>query len=87
MVGIEAKARDDSNSLGSMALMLIGKLIDGYLSEITSDADLKPEKFYNLTISLLDQARVYDDGLYKAIDVYLKRIHGYGSLRAKRSVQ
>ncbi|GLU19950.1 hypothetical protein SLE2022_361700 [Rubroshorea leprosula] len=70
--GIEAEAGDDSNSLGSAALMLVGKLIDGYLSEIASDANLKPEKFYNLAISLPDQARVYDDGLYRAIDVYLK---------------
>ncbi|GLU13655.1 hypothetical protein SLE2022_302780 [Rubroshorea leprosula] len=70
--GIQEEAGDDNNSLRSPALMLVGKLIDGYLSEIASDANLKPEKFYNLAISLPDQARLYDDGLYRAVDVYLK---------------
>lgn len=56
----------------SPALMLVGKLIDGYLSEIASDANLKPEKFYSFAISLPEQARLFDDGLYRAVDVYLK---------------
>ncbi|KAI4314906.1 hypothetical protein L6164_027769 [Bauhinia variegata] len=62
----------DSVTTRSPALMLVGKLIDGYLSEIASDANLKPEKFYNFAISLPDQARLFDDGLYRAVDVYLK---------------
>ncbi|XP_047336771.1 BTB/POZ domain-containing protein At5g66560-like [Impatiens glandulifera] len=53
-------------------VMLVGKLLDGYLSEIASDANLKPEKFYQLAVSLPEQARVFDDGLYRAIDVYFK---------------
>ncbi|KAK9113207.1 hypothetical protein Scep_020726 [Stephania cephalantha] len=53
-------------------VMLVGKLIDGYLSEIASDANLKPEKFVELAVALPDQARLYDDGLYRAVDVYLK---------------
>ncbi|XWS29346.1 hypothetical protein CRYUN_Cryun24cG0021500 [Craigia yunnanensis] len=62
----------NNNNVIPPALMLVGKLIDGYLSEIASDANLKPEKFYNLAISLPDQARNFDDGLYRAVDVYLK---------------
>ncbi|CAL0331828.1 unnamed protein product [Lupinus luteus] len=56
----------------SPALILVGKLIDGYLSEIASDANLKPGKFYNLAISLPDQARLFDDSLYRAVDIYFK---------------
>ncbi|EFH70128.1 predicted protein, partial [Arabidopsis lyrata subsp. lyrata] len=56
----------------SLSLMLVGKLIDGFLAEIASDANLKSDKFYNLAISLPDQARLYDDGLYRAVNVYLK---------------
>ncbi|KAG7614445.1 BTB/POZ domain [Arabidopsis suecica] len=56
----------------SPSLMLVGKLIDGFLAEIASDANLKSDKFYNLAIALPDQARLYDDGLYRAVDVYLK---------------
>ncbi|GMI86430.1 hypothetical protein like AT5G66560 [Hibiscus trionum] len=74
--GIEAEneVNNDNviNSSSLPALMLVGKLIDGYLSEIASDANLKPEKFYNLATSLPDQARNFDDGLYRAVDVYLK---------------
>ncbi|OIW09752.1 hypothetical protein TanjilG_14275 [Lupinus angustifolius] len=56
----------------SPVLMIVGKLIDGYLSEIASDTNLMPDKFYNFAISLPDEARLFDDGLYRAIDVYLK---------------
>ncbi|OVA18609.1 NPH3 domain [Macleaya cordata] len=53
-------------------VMLVGKLIDGYLSEIASDANLKPDKFCDLAVALPDEARLFDDGLYRAVDVYLK---------------
>lgn len=74
--GIEAETEGNNdnifNSSRLPSLMLVGKLIDCYLSEIASDANLKPEKFYNLAISLPDQARNFDDGLYRAVDLYLK---------------
>ncbi|KAK4781079.1 hypothetical protein SAY87_017185 [Trapa incisa] len=56
----------------SPVLLLVGKLIDGYLSEIASDANLKPERIYKLAMSLPEHARLFDDGLYRAVDVYLK---------------
>ncbi|GJX78142.1 BTB/POZ domain-containing protein-like protein [Tanacetum coccineum] len=62
----------EEDHVRSGMLMLVGKLIDGYLSEIASDANLKPEKFLELALALPDQARVYDDGLYRSVDVYLK---------------
>ncbi|KAH7566488.1 hypothetical protein ACOSQ2_023312 [Xanthoceras sorbifolium] len=64
--------QQQENNARSPTLMLVGKLFDGYLAEIASDANLKPDKFYNLAISLPDQARLFDDGLYRAVDVYLK---------------
>ena len=73
--GLEARidaGEFDGSAARSPALMLVGKLIDGYLSEIASDANLKPEKFYNFATSLPEQARLFDDGLYRAVDVYLK---------------
>ncbi|PIN02206.1 hypothetical protein CDL12_25278 [Handroanthus impetiginosus] len=66
------EVEEENASVRSTALMLVGKLIDGYLSEIASDANLKPEKFYDLAIALPDHARLFDDGLYRAVDVYLK---------------
>ncbi|XP_051119287.1 BTB/POZ domain-containing protein At5g66560 [Andrographis paniculata] len=67
-----AESEDENTSVRNAALMLVGKLIDGYLSEIASDANLKPEKFHNLAVALPDHARLFDDGLYRAVDVYLK---------------
>lgn len=62
----------DNENIRSSELMLVGKLIDGYLSEIASDANLKQEKFYKFAVTLPHQARLFDDGLYRAVDVYLK---------------
>ncbi|KAJ6378684.1 hypothetical protein OIU78_028830 [Salix suchowensis] len=69
---IEAAEDGGGNSVSSPTLMLVGKLIDGYLAEIASDANLKPDRFYNLALTLPEQARLFDDGLYRAVDVYLK---------------
>ncbi|KAL4581841.1 hypothetical protein LXL04_006373 [Taraxacum kok-saghyz] len=62
----------DENQVRSVTLMVVGKLIDGYLSEIASDTNLKPEKFLDLAFTLPEQARLFDDGLYRSVDVYLK---------------
>ncbi|KAK3013305.1 hypothetical protein RJ639_008225 [Escallonia herrerae] len=61
------EGEDENSGVRSAALMLVGKLIDGYLSEIASDANLKPEKFYKLAVALPDHARLFDDGLYRAV--------------------
>lgn len=66
------EGEEENSSVRSAALMLVGKLIDGYLSEIASDANLKPEKFLELAVALPEHARLFDDGLYRAVDVYLK---------------
>ncbi|KAL5225093.1 hypothetical protein ABZP36_011732 [Zizania latifolia] len=50
----------------------VAKLIDGYLAEIAPDINLKPLKFQSLAAALPEYARPLDDGLYRAIDVYLK---------------
>ena len=54
------------------AMLAVGRLIDAYLGEIATDANLKPDKFCDLAGALPDGARVYDDGLYRAVDIYLK---------------
>ncbi|CAH8385090.1 unnamed protein product [Eruca vesicaria subsp. sativa] len=59
-------------TVSSPSLTVVGKLIDGVLCEIASDANLKPERFYSLAVLLPDEGRIYDDGLYRAIDIYLK---------------
>ncbi|PNT61947.1 hypothetical protein BRADI_5g23307v3 [Brachypodium distachyon] len=50
----------------------VAKLVDGYLAEVGSDAGLKLSKFQTVAALVPDHARPLDDGLYRAIDIYLK---------------
>ncbi|KAJ8533176.1 hypothetical protein K7X08_016065 [Anisodus acutangulus] len=60
----------DSPSHG--ALLKVGRLIDTYLTEIAPDPYLSLDKFTAIISVLPEYARVIDDGLYRAIDIYLK---------------
>lgn len=52
----------------------VGKLIDGYISEVARDPALSISKFQALAEALPQNARACHDGLYRAIDTYLKVI-------------
>ncbi|XVF35677.1 hypothetical protein REPUB_Repub18cG0166900 [Reevesia pubescens] len=58
--------------LGHGSLLSVGKLIDGYLEEIACDPNLSLASFVDLSQSIPEFARPVHDGLYKAIDMYLK---------------
>ncbi|MCO5591824.1 hypothetical protein L7F22_045816 [Adiantum nelumboides] len=65
----------DGNTMGSPSLtpmMMVARLMDGYLAEVAPDVNLKLSKFQSLVEALPDFARISDDGLYRAIDIYLK---------------
>ncbi|XP_062212522.1 BTB/POZ domain-containing protein At5g66560-like [Phragmites australis] len=64
----ETPGRDASRR----AMVAVGRLMDSYLGEIATDANLKSDKFCDLAWALPDSARVYGDGLYRAVDIYLK---------------
>uniref|UniRef100_A0A804IYE8 Uncharacterized protein n=1 Tax=Musa acuminata subsp. malaccensis TaxID=214687 RepID=A0A804IYE8_MUSAM len=66
---------NNEQSIGSSSLMpitTVAKLIDGYLAEVAPDTNLKLPKFQMLAAAVPDYARPLDDGLYHAIDIYLK---------------
>lgn len=66
---------DDEQLMGSPSLTpitTVAKLMDGYLAEVAPDINLKLPKFQSLTAAVPDYARPLDDGLYRAIDIYLK---------------
>ncbi|GFP96109.1 BTB/POZ domain-containing protein at5g48800 [Phtheirospermum japonicum] len=65
----------DSPSPSQSALFKVSKLVDNYLAEIAPDANLKLNKFVAVAESLPAHARTVHDGLYRAIDVYLKAHH------------
>ncbi|KAH0459040.1 hypothetical protein IEQ34_011854 [Dendrobium chrysotoxum] len=52
--------------------LTVGRLVDGFLAEVASDANLRVDKFCDIALALPDHSRVYDDGLYRAVDVFLK---------------
>lgn len=66
---------EDGQMLASPSLMpiaMVAKLIDAYLAEVAPDMNLKLPKFQSLAAAIPDYARPIDDGLYRAIDIYLK---------------
>lgn len=66
---------EDGHLLASPSLLpitMVAKLIDGYLAEVAPDANLKLPKFRSLAAAIPDYARPIDDGLYRAVDIYLK---------------
>ncbi|KMT00896.1 hypothetical protein BVRB_9g221680 [Beta vulgaris subsp. vulgaris] len=56
----------------SSAKMRVARLVDSYLTEIARDRNLCLTKFQVLAEALPESARTCDDGLYRAIDSYLK---------------
>ncbi|KAL2930461.1 hypothetical protein RDABS01_035871 [Bienertia sinuspersici] len=66
---------DDGQLIGSPSLTpvtMVAKLIDGYLAEVAPDINLKLPKFQALAAAVPEFGRPLDDGLYRAIDIYLK---------------
>ncbi|QCD76952.1 hypothetical protein DEO72_LG1g574 [Vigna unguiculata] len=53
-------------------MTMVATLLDGYLAEVASDTNMSLAKFQALAIAVPDYARPLDDGIYHAIDVYLK---------------
>ncbi|KAL7236028.1 hypothetical protein ACSBR1_019335 [Camellia fascicularis] len=54
------------------AKMRVARLVDSYLTEVSRDRNLSLAKFQVLAESLPESARTCNDGLYRAIDSYLK---------------
>ncbi|XP_019418347.1 PREDICTED: BTB/POZ domain-containing protein At1g03010 isoform X2 [Lupinus angustifolius] len=65
----------DFDSLGSpkqSSILKVSKLLDNYLAEVALDSNLLPSKFIALAELLPDHARIVSDGLYRAVDIFLK---------------
>ncbi|XP_061338889.1 BTB/POZ domain-containing protein SR1IP1-like [Gastrolobium bilobum] len=50
----------------------VGKLMENYLAEIATDRNLPVPKFISLAELIPEQSRPTEDGMYRAIDIYLK---------------
>lgn len=67
--GYEANVRGGG---GVNAKMRVARLLDSYLTEVSRDRNLSLTKFQVLAESLPESTRTCDDGLYRAVDSYLK---------------
>ncbi|KAG6593176.1 BTB/POZ domain-containing protein [Cucurbita argyrosperma subsp. argyrosperma] len=71
----ESEMMCDFDSPGSpkqSAILKVSKLLDNYLAEVALDSNLMPSKFIALAELLPDHARAVSDGLYRAVDIFLK---------------
>ncbi|XP_038876716.1 BTB/POZ domain-containing protein At1g03010 isoform X2 [Benincasa hispida] len=71
----ESEMMCDFDSPGSpkqSAILKVSKLLDNYLAEVALDTNLMPSKFIALAELLPDHARAVSDGLYRAVDIFLK---------------
>ncbi|XP_030532100.1 BTB/POZ domain-containing protein SR1IP1 isoform X2 [Rhodamnia argentea] len=62
----------------------VGKLMENYLAEIASDRNLSVSRFINLAELVPEQARLTEDGMYRAIDIYLKAHPSLSELERKK---
>ncbi|XP_014494796.1 BTB/POZ domain-containing protein At1g03010 [Vigna radiata var. radiata] len=63
---------DSPGSPKQSSIIKVSKLLDSYLAEVALDSNLSPSKFTALAELLPDHARVASDGLYRAVDIFLK---------------
>lgn len=60
------------NSHSLTPLTMVANLVDSYLAEVAPDVNLKLPKFQTLAAVIPEYSRPLDDGIYRAIDIYLK---------------
>ncbi|KAL6140968.1 hypothetical protein ACLB2K_059260 [Fragaria x ananassa] len=63
---------DEAPAKTGAAMVKVAKLVDCYLAEVAVDVNLIVPEFAALAGALPSHARATDDGLYRAIDTYLK---------------
>ncbi|KAL0347185.1 UNVERIFIED_CONTAM: BTB/POZ domain-containing protein [Sesamum calycinum] len=66
----ESQLMEGTHSLTS--LTMVANLVDAYLADVAPDINLKFPKFQALAAAVPDYARPLSDGIYRAIDIYLK---------------
>nr|XP_043617337.1 BTB/POZ domain-containing protein NPY4-like [Erigeron canadensis]XP_043617338.1 BTB/POZ domain-containing protein NPY4-like [Erigeron canadensis]XP_043617339.1 BTB/POZ domain-containing protein NPY4-like [Erigeron canadensis] len=68
----------------STAKVNVAKIVDGYLAEIAKDPKMPLVKFADLADMVSTLPRSTHDGIYRAIDMYLKEHPGIGKSEKKR---
>uniref|UniRef100_M1ASY9 Phototropic-responsive NPH3 family protein n=1 Tax=Solanum tuberosum TaxID=4113 RepID=M1ASY9_SOLTU len=63
---------DSPGSPKHSSIVKVSKLLDNYLAEVALDSNLTASKYIALAELLPDHARLVYDGLYRAVDIFLK---------------
>ncbi|KAF5463685.1 hypothetical protein F2P56_013832 [Juglans regia] len=77
-------AEDEYVSPPPSDLERVVKLMENYLAEIATDRNLSVSRFIGLGELIPEQPRVTEDGIYRAIDIYLKAHPALGDLERKK---
>lgn len=59
-------------ALCSAAMQKVAHMVDAFVADLATDADMPISKFVGIAGAIPKSARKYDDDLYRAIDIYLK---------------
>ncbi|CAL0311575.1 unnamed protein product [Lupinus luteus] len=62
----------------------VGHLLENYLAEIATDRNLPVPKFVRVAELIPEQSRPTDDGMYRAIDIYLKAHPALSDMERKK---
>lgn len=68
---------DSPGSPKQSSIIKVSKLLDNYLAEVALDSNMTASKLIALAELLPDHARMVHDGLYQAVDIFLKVSNGY----------
>uniref|UniRef100_A0A7N0VIH6 Uncharacterized protein n=1 Tax=Kalanchoe fedtschenkoi TaxID=63787 RepID=A0A7N0VIH6_KALFE len=71
-------------SISSTNFERVGKLMETYLAEIASDRNLSVLKFISIAEIIPEKSRATEDGMYRAIDIYLKAHPSLSDLERKK---
>ncbi|CAL0300371.1 unnamed protein product [Lupinus luteus] len=82
--GGEVEGIRKTGILADASKLMVAKLIDGYLAEIAKDHNLPLSDFIDLAELVSGISRPAHDGLYRAIDTYLKEHPGISKGERKR---
>ncbi|KAL5988186.1 hypothetical protein ACLOJK_035949 [Asimina triloba] len=87
MISGELHEMESDLIVSDASKLAVAKLVDGYLAEVSRDPNLPLSKFIDLAEKVGRDSRVVHDGLYSAIDMYLKEHPGLTKAEKRRICQ
>ncbi|KAI5325219.1 PREDICTED: BTB/POZ [Prunus dulcis] len=77
-------AEDEYVSPPQTDMERVGKLMENYLAEIATDRNVSVSKFIGIAELVPEQSRATEDGMYRAVDIYLKAHPALSDMERKK---